>query len=553
MTGQDGHAEADKSGAASVGITLTRLGVRQVFGVVGSGNFVVTDAMVRHGARYVAARHEAGAAGMADGYFRSTGRAAVCSVHQGPGLTNAVTAITEAAKSRVPMVVVAGATSAGMTRSNFYLDQSRLAQVTGAATETVHRVETIALDTTRAFDRAMTEQRPVVLNLPLDVQAATTTSAAGPRRATRVTAAHPAADVVEELSEHLRRARRPLILAGRGAWRSGARKDLMHLADQVGALLATTAVAKGLFTGHGRDLGVAGGFSSDEVARLMETADLVLGFGCSFTQWTTRSNHVFSDNTVVVQIDADADALALNRRVDLGVVGDAALTARALLERAGAGAPSVSEWLDGAPEMAPAREAATTSRDGLVHPAQLTCVLEGLLPEQRTVVMDGGHFIGWPATGLSVPDPSGFLFSSAGFQSIGLGLGLAAGAALGRPDRLTVLTVGDGGFMMSLVELDTLVRQSLPVLVVVYNDAAYGAEVHHFNRYGSGMELVQFPATDIASVARGFGAEATTVRDVADLAAVEGWLAEPRGPHVVDARIDPTVVGHWAAQDFVGH
>jgi thiamine pyrophosphate-dependent acetolactate synthase large subunit-like protein len=546
------------TGAALVGQTLADLGITRAFGVVGSGNYVVTDALVRAGARYVAARHEAGATGMADGYFRATGEPAVCSVHQGPGLANTITALTEAAKSRVPMVVVAGATSAGMTRSNFFIDQQALVRTTGAVAESLHRSETVVEDTVRAFDRAVTEQRPVVLNMPLDVQAAEAPVPGSLRPVARRTAVAPTDDVVEQLAAELLGARRPAIVAGRGAWRSGAREELQQLADVTGALLATTAVAKGLFTGHPRDLGVSGGFSSEGVARVLADADLVVGFGCSFTQWTTRSNHLFAEGTVVVQIDSDVDSLALNRRVDLGVLGDAAATARLLLERVGSAPAGSSEWQVDPPSAESVTEPTadqyvSTAARGYIHPAQLTAALEKLLPTQRTVVMDGGHFIGWPATGWSVPDPAGFLFSSAGFQSIGLGMGLTAGAAVGRPDRLPVLAVGDGGFMMSVAELDTLVRERLPVLVVVYDDAAYGAEVHHFANHGSGLELVRFPPTDIAAVARGFGADAATVRELGELDVVERWLDDRNGPLVIDAKIAPDVIGHWAAQDFVGH
>ncbi len=541
-----------------VGLALTELGVEVVFGVVGSGNFVATDAMVRGGARFVAARHEAGAAGMADGYFRSTGHVAACSVHQGPGLTNALTAITEAAKSRVPMIVLAGATSAGTTRSNFFIDQPELARLAGAGAETVYRGETALEDTVRAFHRAVVEQRPVVLNLPLDVQAQPAQRRPVPSRVELRSRRIPEPAVVRELAERLLAARRPLILAGRGAWRSGAREVLQKIADTVGCQLASTAVAKGLFQGHARDLGIAGGFSSDAVAEVLKSADVIVGFGCSYTTWTTRGNTILTDDVTVVQVDTDPDNIALNPHVDLGVVGDVAATAEALLEQltSGAAVPA-SEWLHSPPAVDGRQEEPDDmergARPDVVHPSVLTAALERAIPAERTVVIDGGHFIGWPATGLSVPDPCGFLFSSAGFQSIGLGLGMAVGAAIGRPDRTTVLAVGDGGFLMSIAELETLVREALPVLVIVYDDAAYGAEVHHFADHGSGMHLVRFPESDIASIARGAGATAVTVRKVAELVAVEGWLADRRGPLVVDAKISPDVVGYWAAQDFLGH
>ena len=118
---------------------------------------------------------------------------------------------------------------------------------------------------------------------------------------------------------------------------------------------------------------------------------------------------------------------------------------------------------------------------------------------------------------------------------------------------MTVLAAGDGGFLMSVSELETLTRLQLPILVVVYNDAAYSAEVHHFVGTGASMDIVQFPETDIAALARGAGASAVTVRCLADLDSVAAWLINPVGPMVVDAKIDPTVVGYWAGQDFQGH
>jgi len=558
VSGADRPGEpATVSCAELVGRTLAQLGVTAVFGVVGSGNYVVTDALVRAGATFTAARHEAGAVGMADGYFRASGRVAAASVHQGPGLTNTITALTEAGKSRVPLVLLAGATSAGATRSNFYLDQDALVRTAGAASVTLHRPETVVDDTVAAYRRALAEQIPVVLHLPLDVQAREVPLPASPPRTMRVAdTVVPAAGEVEELASRLRSARRPVFIAGRGAWRSGAGETLEQLADRAGAMLATTAVAKGLFRGHPRDLGVSGGFSTRHTVEVLESADLIVGFGASLTHWTTRHDTILTGGTVLAQVDTDRSALGLNRNVHLGVVGDVEATASRLLAALAADdrAPA-SEWLSGPPAAPPPdpQSGIPPAPAGTVHPGWFTDALEQMLPAERTVVIDGGHFIGWPATRLSVPDPAGFLFSSAGFQSIGLGLGMAVGAALARPDRRTVLAAGDGGFLMSVAELETLVRLRLPVLVVIYDDEAYGAEVHHFAGHGSGLDLVRFPPADIAGLARGLGAQALTVRAPQDLDGIRRWLDAPEGPLVVDVKIAPDVVGFWAAQDFIGH
>jgi thiamine pyrophosphate-dependent acetolactate synthase large subunit-like protein len=169
------------------------------------------------------------------------------------------------------------------------------------------------------------------------------------------------------------------------------------------------------------------------------------------------------------------------------------------------------------------------------------------------VVVDSGNFMGYPSMFLSVPDAAGFCFTQA-FQSVGLGLASAIGAALARPDRLPVAALGDGGFLMSAVELATAVRLGLPLLVVVYNDAQYGAEVHHFGPDGHPVETVTFPDTDLAAIGKGYGCAGLTVRTAADLAGVGDWLSGPRErPLVVDAKLADIGPSWWLAEAFRGH
>jgi thiamine pyrophosphate-dependent acetolactate synthase large subunit-like protein len=158
--------------------------------------------------------------------------------------------------------------------------------------------------------------------------------------------------------------------------------------------------------------------------------------------------------------------------------------------------------------------------------------------------------MGYPAMYLDVPDPEGFVFTQA-FQSIGLGLATAVGAAVARPDRLTVAALGDGGALMGISELETVVRLGLDLLVVVYDDEAYGAEVHHFGPGGYPLDHVRFPPADLAEIGRGFGCEGVTVREPGDLAAVRQWIAGPREqPMVVDAKVTRAVPSWWLDEAF---
>jgi thiamine pyrophosphate-dependent acetolactate synthase large subunit-like protein len=192
--------------------------------------------------------------------------------------------------------------------------------------------------------------------------------------------------------------------------------------------------------------------------------------------------------------------------------------------------------------------AASEARD-VLDPRTLSIALDDLLPAERTVVVDSGAFMGWPSMYLRVPDAAGFVFPQA-FQCVGLALGNAIGAAIAAPDRLTVAALGDGGALMALPELETLGRLGLPILVVIYDDAAYGAEVHHFGPMGEAVDLAQFPDTDFAALARAAGCHGLTARSLDDLDALRAWLAAPDRPFVLDAKVDPAICGEWLEEAF---
>ena len=543
--------------AEAVGRALVDGGVRRVFGVVGSGNFAVTNAMVDAGAQFVAARHEGGAATMADAYARTSGEVAAVTVHQGCGLTNAMTGVAEAVKSRTPLVVVAA--EATDPRSNFYVDQPAIAGAVGAQSV---RIATAGSAPSQALEAAVTalhDRRTVLLNLPLDIQDAETSDEPPAPHPERPVPPEPSTDDVRRLVDSLRRAERPVFIAGRGARSDPARLALESLAEACGALLATSAVAKGLFRDNPWSLDVSGGFASPLAAELIRGADLIVGWGTALNMWTTRHGRLIGGETDVVQVDDDPTQLGKHRDIGLGIVGDVTATATATGEalhndgtrvtgyRTAAVADSIAErgdWLHTTYN--------DTSTNRRVDPRTLTRRLDALLPVERVIGVDSGNFMGYPSMFLRVPDERGFCFTQA-YQSVGLGLATAIGAALAQPDRLPVAAVGDGGLLMAASELETVVRLGLPMVVIAYNDAAYGAEVHHFGPTGANLDTVQFPDTDLASVARGFGYEALTVRRQSDLDAVHDWLSGPRtAPLLIDAKVTSDEPSWWLAEAF-GH
>jgi thiamine pyrophosphate-dependent acetolactate synthase large subunit-like protein len=544
--------------AELVGRTLAQLGVAQVFGVIGSGNFTVTNSLRDHGVPYIAARHEAGAITMADAYSRTSGRIAVMTTHQGCGLTNAMTGIGEAAKSRTPLLVLAADSAGSAVRSNFKIDQDALVRSVGAVSERVHSARSALADVVRAYRTAVQDRRTVVLNLPLDVQSEIVPggSTLMPPSIPELFPPRPNDRSVLQLVDLLRQAERPVFVAGRGA--RNAREALIQLADHTGALLATSAVANGLFQGHAYNLGISGGFSSPLTAELISGADLVVGWGASLNMWTMRHGKLIGDKAKVVQVDSEATALGATVPLTLGILGDAGETAAATLDVMRAGLPvrgyrggetgrrieEESRWSD--------TDTEDLSTESTIDPRLLSKLLDEMLPLERIVAVDSGNFVGYPSAYFRVPDHFGSCFTQS-FQSVGLGLSTVLGAAVARPDRLPVLGVGDGGFLMGISELETAVRLRIPLVIVIYNDSAYGAEVHHFAA-APDLSIVQFPDTDLAAIGRGYGASAVTVRGTDDLHAVQAWLDGPRNsPLVIDAKISSDGGAWWLEEAFAGH
>lgn len=587
--------------AEAVGRALAAQGVRHAFGVVGSGNFHVTNALVAAGVRFTAAAHEGGAASMADACARVSGELTVLSVHQGPGFGNALTGLAEAAKSRTPLVALVP--EAQSPRSNFAFAAPGLEGMAAAIGAGFARIAAVGVaeQVAEVCRRARAGSgQTMLLVLPLEVQGQEARAASEAGEASEARAADGADDGDDGvrassdpaslllLVDALTAARRPIFIAGRGAARNAAaaRRVLGELAERCGALLAVSAAARGLFAGDPWSLDVAGGFATPLAATLFAEADLIIAWGASLNMWTTRHGRLIAAGTRVAQVDREAGALGRHHRVELPICGEVVTVARACcavlmtrsreLAAGGVAAPTAVAL----PRGAAATFAATDppgwrtaelsarlaaagrwrdvpytddSRDGRIDPRTLSIALDDVLPAERTVVIDSGNFMGYPSMFLDVPDAAGFCFTQA-FQSIGLGLASALGAAVARPDRLTVAALGDGGFLMASAELVTAVRLALPLILVVYNDAAYGAEVHHFGPGGHPLSTVTFPDTDLAAIARGFGCDACTVRSRADLGPLQTWLAGPRTrPLLVDAKITSSRPSWWLEEAFRGH
>ncbi|WP_298746270.1 thiamine pyrophosphate-binding protein [uncultured Serinicoccus sp.] len=537
--------------SAHVALTLARH-VDHVFGVMGNGNAHVLDALERSSdVQFTAVRHEAGGVVAADAHHRACGRIAAATSTYGAGFTNTLTALAEAVQAKVPLLLVVGDEPTSGPRP-WDVDQIALASAVGARTYTVGRTDAAAT-TVIAIEHALTYRVPTVLAVPYDVarlEVGPVPEVPGPHAPSPIAPTGEYAEgTVGEMARALGAAQRPLLLAGRGAWLADAGGALGELADATGAVTATTSLGRSIFPRPEYDLGVAGGWGAEGALDLVRQADVAVVFGASLNQFTMRFGELFAPGTRLFQVDV-APA-ATHPHVGGYVRGDAALVARALTEHLTGAGHEPGRWRESVPvrDLCAYHPGEDLAPDGRLDPRSVAVRIGELLPQDRVVVSDGGHFIGWANMYWPVASPDRMIMVGTAFQSIGLGWPSVLGAALARPGSTVVLTTGDGGGLMALSDLESAVRVAGGSgLAVVWNDAAYGAEVNLYGLQGLALPPMLIPQVDFAALAGGVGAEGVVVRTLADLDRLETWAAEPAEERpflVLDCRVSGGVVAPY--------
>ena len=528
---------------------LVEQGAHTMFGVMGDANMqIIAHYKDVAGGRYLGATHEAGAIEMADGFHRISGEIGFATATHGPGFTNTLTALTEAGRNRSQLVVITGDTPPERTWTQA-LDIGAAVAPTGAGYERVYRLDSIEADLARAIQRATIERRPVVLNFPYALmQQETDPHPIKPSPPLVQLPPRPDDSAYERALDLIAGADRPLVLAGRGAARSNAREEIIAFADALGAPLSTSLLGRDLFAGHPLNLGIVGSLGHSIALDAIGQADVIIAFGAGLNRYTTDRGDLFKGKRVL-QVDTSAENVGIFLRVDELLLGDAKEVAATLtgylkeaeFEPSGWAqrfAPRLAEWT-------PESEFDDKSANGAVDVRSAVIALDRVLPKDRIVVSDVGRFLVAAWRYLSVEWPLRFTHTST-FGSIGLGLGTALGAAVADPSRLTVGIMGDGGFMMSGLELSTAARYKLPILVVVVNDGAYGAEYTKLKNHGEDPKhsLVEWP--ELGPLAEAMGARTLTVRSLEDFGRVPALIDGLEGPAFVDVRLDPLAdVGHW--------
>jgi thiamine pyrophosphate-dependent acetolactate synthase large subunit-like protein len=507
-------------------------GVREVFGLLGNGNIeFVAHFMDLPDCRYRAVRHESAGVAAAEGFARVTGDVGVATCTMGPGLTHAATSLVTAARGRTPMVVFSGSTREGVHAMN----EQQFVETCDCRWLPYERLADVA----EAFFVARTQRVPVVLGVPLDLQERDAPPEAYlPRVLPRTPAVHPNAQDVSAAVDLLVASRSPIILAGRGALE--AKSVLLEVADLLDASISTTLPVKGDLAQASRAIGTAGGYASDGVRREFERADCVLAVGTSLSRNTIRATAVLG--TAVIHVDLEAG----RRPVRLPIVADARLTLERIaaglrergLDRCQRSEQSLSPGEPVEPDLA---QHAPAIEEGTLDARLVTSALDRALPDDAIIVTDSGHFHAFIGIHLGPGTARRFEIQNE-FGAIGQGLGRAVGAAVAAPTRTVVCIAGDGGFMQTLPELDSVARHCPNLLVVVMNDGALGAEFHRLRAKGLDPQSATWPTPDLAAIARLFGMSGRRADSLADVERAVGDFLAGEGAALVDVPISRSVV-----------
>jgi sulfoacetaldehyde acetyltransferase len=519
--------------------TLAAQGVTDIFGIVGSAYMDALDIFPAAGIRFIPTVHEQGAAHMADGYSRVSGRHGVCIGQNGPGITNFVTAIAAAYWAHSPVVAITPETgSQTMGLGGFQeTDQlpifSKITKYQGHVSSPKRMAEI----TGRCFDMAMAERGPTQLNIPRDhFYGEVDATVSGPRVVERGPGGEKSLDDAAAL---LAAAKFPVIVSGGGVIMSNGAEECVALAEHLNAPVVNSYLHNDSFPAdHPLWCGPLGYQGSKAGMKLIAQADVVLALGTRLGPFGTLPQHgldYWPKDAKIIQVDTDHRMLGLVKQITVGVCGDAKASATALLNRLQnremACRANAQKRLDEIKTQKTAWEAeldgwaqekddwsVNVSKDSKgMHPRQMLREMEKALPDNAMVSTDIGNICSVSNSYLRFKKPRSF-FAAMSFGNCGYAFPTIIGTKVAAPDRPAVAYVGDGAWGMSFGEILTCVRENIPVTAVVFNNGQWGAEKkNQVDFYGTRFLGVDLKNPSFAEIARSMGAEGVTVSNLGDV------------------------------------
>jgi len=507
------------TGAEILCETLTRLGVRHIFGYPGGAILPVYDALGKSKLHHILVRHEQGATHMADGYARATGGVGVAMATSGPGATNMVTGIATAMLDSSPVVCITGQVSSKLLGSDAFqeVDITGITMPITKYNVVVSKVEDIARTVREAFHIANSGRPgPVLVDITKDAQQASmefdweTTAPKLPAKRVRKNHDQEEFDRAVEL---LNSAKRPLILAGRGIMLSGAMKTFAKFVHTGNIPVAMTLLGIGCFPASDPlNLGMMGMHGEAWVNNAIQEADLLIAVGMRFDDRVTGDLRTYARNARKIHIEVDRAEINKNVKVDAAIIGDAKETLEALL-------PHIQErdhnaWLDhikGLKGDSAVRDIQSLPDSGHLYAAHVINDLWKVTKGDAIVVTDVGQHQMWEAQYYHHNAPR-TLITSGGLGTMGFALPAAIGAKMARPDAEVWVVAGDGGFQMTMCELATIAQEKINLKIAIINNGFLGM-VRQWQEFFYDKRYVATPlvAPDFAALANSFGIRGETV------------------------------------------
>ncbi|MGH9099239.1 MAG: thiamine pyrophosphate-binding protein, partial [Acidimicrobiales bacterium] len=468
-------------------------GVTDVFGMMGDANMYWMNSLRELGVRRYECRHEGAALGMADGMARITGQPGVVTTTCGPGTSQIATTALVAARARTPLVAFCGEAPLSDPGYVQHLDQGRFAAACELGFFSVTTADGALEATQHAFYQARAESRPVMLSVPMDIQQMTIDDDFEYVPSFEMlpqALIYPNPVAIAAAADAIASAERPVIVVGRGAVASGAGEAILALAESIGAIVATTLLARTYLGEDDYYVGISGLYSTRTAIELFGEADCVIAVGAGMNNYTTEHGYLYP-NAVFVQIDKKPSiVMGDGRAPNCFIHSDARLGVEqlhaTLVERgvhsSGFRTPEVKERL-------------VTAQDdpqhydlepGTVDPRDVCRFLDEAIPADVGLILGGGSSVGFPT--MLMTRQRRLMLANDHFGCIGMGLITAMGVLTATGNQPAMVVDGDAGFMMHLAEFETAVRYKMPLLVVVLNDQRLGAEYHKAKVHGLDTE-----------------------------------------------------------------
>jgi acetolactate synthase-1/2/3 large subunit len=522
-------------------------GTTNVFGMMGDGNMYWQYANHKNGIVMHEVRHEGVGLGMADGWARATRTPGVCTATCGPGTTQLATAFVTAARASSPVVAFCGEFPVSDDEYTQRLDQSAFAHGCEAAFVRMGTPNDADDAVRKAFYIARTQSRPVLLSVPMDLQQKEwdddepylPSTAIIPKRTVV-----PNQAAIDQAADILCKAKRPVILVGRGAQWAGAGDEIRRLAQRSGALIATTLQAKNWLGDDEYHIGISGTYATKTAMQLLSDSDVVVVVGASLNRYTTHNGLLYPE-AKFIHIDPKAHVmLSGGKGADHyvqadGKTGTAALEAELAkrnFKQVGYRSGEVRERLANAWE----DRHEYKIEAGTVDPRPLCLELDEMIPTDISLFAGSGCTAGF--TNILFRKTRPLVMPGHFFGCIGQMMPAAVGAVISTGMKPAILMDGDASTMMHIGDFDTMVRYNVPLLIYVMNNECLGAEYYKLDAHKMAVETSCIPTTDLGAVARAFGGRGALCRSVEEVKkATAEWLAKP-GPMIIDVRVSRSVV-----------